>query len=982
MSNLGDIPRIPTRPNRRRRIGVGAIFALVLIAISLARNTAIFYTDFLWFQSVDFTPVWGSLLGTKIVLALVAGLLFFAMVWVNLWIVDKYAPKSLLAIDEDDVVVRWNQFAAPRRRLIRGAIALVLSLVAGLTLWTAWGEWLMFINGGSFGVKDPEFGRDIGFFVFTLPFLQTFITWLFTAFVICLIVSVAAHYLAGAIPSGRARIRITSAAKVHLSVLLGLLALVRAIQYYLKRYELVYSSRGGVTQGANYTDVNFLLPALWFLILVSIAAGAVILFTSRQRGLTLPVITVVLWGVVSLLITAVIPAGVQKFVVEPSENTKEAPFIERNIAATRAALGLDKARVHDYDYTSELTADDLKANAQTIRNVRLWDPNLLQPSYQRLQESRSFFQFDDIDVDRYQLNGEETQVMISLRELNLSQLPAARRSWVSEHLQFTHGYGAVVSPANAVTSDGKPDFTLKDVPPQGEPRIERPQVYFGEKPSASHYSIVGTKQPEIDYVSAEGRDETSKYEGKGGVPLSNFVKKAAFAARVGDINPLISSHVSGDAKAMYLTNIKQRTAKVAPFLKLDHDPYPVILDGRIKWVQDAYTVTNKYPYGQPAETQNVDPASGLRGADFNYVRNSVKVVTDAYDGDMTFYVVDDNDPLVKAWSKAFPDLFTSGSEMPEGLRAHLRYPEDLYSVQSQMFGRYHTQNANDFYAQSDRWEIAQAPQRTPQVGQQAQVTVDAAGRPIVRRENRISPYYLLMKLPGETEEEFLTFQPYVPYSAADTRKELSAFMTTKSDPKSYGQMDIFVMPRSMQIDGPALVDARINQEPTISAQISLLSRNGSQVEFGDMLIIPMENSLLYIRPLYVTAQQTRVPEFKAAIVVQGNKIAMENTLQAALSKVFGSSPETLEKNTSTAPVAPIEGSLSDNTPVPPTTTTTAPSGSSGTQTSLPPAEVQSLLNQANDKFTQADQALRNGDLAGYQNNVKEGMALVRRARGG
>lgn len=974
MADMGGIPRIQPRPNRRRRIGISAVVALIFVAISLFRNAAIFYTDFLWFDSVDLANVWSTLLGTKLALAAAGGLVFFAMVWINIWVVDKYAPKSLLAMDEDDVVLRWNQFSGPRRKLVRSAIAAALALFAGISLWASWSQWLLFVNGGSFGVKDPQFHRDISFFVFKLPFLNTLITWTFTALVMCLIVSVVMHYLSGAIPSGHSRVRITSAAKVHISTLLALLAFIWAAKYYLQRFRLSFSDRGGVTQGANYTDVNFLLPALLFLILISLAAGVVILVSSRQRGLSLPVITVVLWGVVSLLITAVIPAGVQKFVVEPAENKREAPFIKRNIEATRAAIGLDKARVHDYAYTSDLSAQDLQDNAQTIRNVRLWDPTVLKPSYQRLQETRSFFQFDDVDVDRYQLNGEETQVMLSLRELNLSQLPAGRRSWVNERLQYTHGYGAVVSPANAVTSDGKPDFTLKDVPPSGSPKISRPQIYFGEQQGVGGYSIVGTNQQEIDYVSSDGRDQTSTYAGSGGVPLSNVVKKAAFAARVGDINPLISGLVGSKSKAMYLTNIKQRAAKAAPFLKLDHDPYPIILDGRIKWIQDAYTTTNNYPYGQRAEVQNVEAGSGLKSGDFNYVRNSVKIVTDAYDGDMTFYVTDGNDPLIKAWSKAFPKLFTSGSEMSTELKSHLRYPEDLYSIQSQMFGRYHTENANDFYGQSDRWDIAQAPQKSPTAISQAGATTNAAGETVIRREDRIDPYYLLMKLPGENREDFLTFQPYVPYSPADTRKELSAFMTVKSDPDSYGQMDIFVMPRSMQVDGPALVDARINQEPTIASQLTLLSRNGSQVEFGDMLIIPIDNSLLYIRPLYVTAQQTRVPEFKAAIVVQGDKIAMENTLQAALAKVFGSAPQTLEKNTSTAPVAPTDSST---TPVAPSPTAPAPSAGTGT----PPANAQELLTQANDQFTQADQALRNGDLAGYQDHVKKGIDLVRRARG-
>jgi uncharacterized membrane protein (UPF0182 family) len=974
MSDFGNIPRIQPRPNRKRHIGIGAIIALLFLIVSLFRNGAVFYTDFLWFQSVDLTSVWSSLLFTKVMLALISGLLFFGFIFVNLWIVDKYAPKSIIPTNDDDIVLRWNQLVGPRRRLVRTAIAAVLALFAGVSLWTSWSQWMMFTKGGSFGVKDPQFNMDIGFFVFKLPFLNTMVTWLFTALVFCLIVSVAAHYLNGAIPSGAARVRITSAAKVHLSVLLGLLAIVRAGQYYLRRYELSFSDRG-VTQGANYTDVNFLLPALWFLILVSIAAGVVILASSRQRGLAIPVITVVMWGVVSLLITSVIPAGVQKLSVQPAEIKKEAPYIERNINATRAAIGLDKIKVHDYDYTSNLDAQDLQNNAQTIRNVRLWNPSVLQPSYQRLQETRSFFKFDDVDVDRYPLNGEQTQVMLALRELNLDQLPAERRSWVNEHLQFTHGYGAVVSPANAVTSDGKPDFTLKDVPTNGEPKINTPQIYFGEQRAADHYSIVGTSQPEIDYVSNEGSDVTSSYKGQGGVALSNVFKKAAFAARVGDVNPLISGLVGSDAKAMYLTNVRDRAEKVAPFLKFDKDAYPVILDGRIKWIQDAYTTTDNYPYGQKADTSLLDGDSGLKSGSFNYVRNSVKVVTDAYDGDMKFYVVDDNDPLVDAWAKVFPDLFEPSSAVSNELRAHFRYPEDLYKVQSQMFGQYHMEDPGLFYGGSDRWNIAQSPSATP-VATAPPATVDPeTGQVRQGQEARISPYYLLMKLPGEQQAEFITFQPYVPYSQNDQRKELSAFLTAKSDPANYGQLDAFVMPRDQQIDGPMLVDARINQTPAISQQITLLSRQGSSVRFGDMLIIPMDNSLLYIRPLYVEAQQTKVPEFKAAIVVHGDKIAMENTLQLALSKVFGSSPDTLEQNTSTAPVA-TDTTGTNGGSTTPTTPTTTPS------TGTPPADVQSLLNQANDQFTQADQALRNGDLAGYQNHVKQGMDLVRRARGG
>lgn len=980
MSDPQDIPRI--NPRRRKRSGRGRNWVAIIAAVIFAGGGALqglanFYTDFLWFGSVDLKSVWSGILFTKIALGAVGVAVFFVLFWANLWVVDRFAPRTLSFNPEDELARRYQQITRPRATLLRTGVSLVLALLAGAGLSTHWNDWLLFINGGNFGVKDPQFHMDIGFFVFKLPFLTTILNWLLYALVLSMIVAVIGHFLQGAIRPQAASGKVTSAVKTHVSILFGLIAIVRAGHYYLHRYQLSYSDRGPVA-GANYTDINYLLPALLLLTGISVLAGLMFWVGARRTGWSLPVITVALWGVVSVLVGAIIPMGVQKFSVEPAESKKEAPYIKRNIEATRAAMNLAPVQVSNFSYNNNLTAADLQENVQTIRNVRLWDPDYLRPVYQRLQENRSFFQFNDVDVDRYEINGQMTQVELAVREVNTADLPGGRRSWVNEHLQYTHGYGVVASPSNAVTSNGNPDFTLKDVPPTGFPELKRPQVYFGEH--TSPYSIVNTDQAEVDYVASTGNDEVSKYQGKGGVKLDSLVNRAAFAARVGDIKPLISGLISDKSRAMYLTNIRTRAIKAAPFLRFDGDPYPVIADGKILWMQDAYTTSNAYPNAEPADTKQVESSpGGLKSTEFNYVRNSVKVVTDAYDGTMTYYVMDDKDPVIKAWQKAFPKMFTEGSAMPANIRSHVRYPEDLFRVQSEMYGLYHMDNPSDFYSKSDRWNIAQKPEfgaSTATTGPVTTPVTNASGQVVDRGETRIEPYYLQMRLPGDADESFLMFQPFVPYSANDQRKELSAFLTAKSDPDDYGKIQAFVMPRDQQINGPALVEAKIQQDSTVKQYITLLNQSESNINLGNMLIIPVKDSLLYVRPLYITAKQTSVPEFKKVIVVHGDKVAMEDTLQGALAKIFGSAPSTQEQARQTTPIDP---GIGNGQPAGSTTTTTSPTG---TPSSLPPAQVQDLLNQADTEFAAANQALRNGDLAAYQQHLQKVSELIKRAKGG
>ena len=659
-----------------------------------------------------------------------------------------------------------------------------------------------------------------------------------------------------------------------------------------------------------------------------------------------------------MIVGAIYPSIVQKFTVQPAENRKERPYISRNIEATRKAFGIENVSSQVFNYNTSLTADSLQSDAETIRNIRLWDPSLKDTliTYKRLQEIRSYYAINDIDVDRYMLDGAETQTIVTAREINPTDLPS--ESWVNRRLQYTHGYGATLSPANAVTGDGKPDFRLRDVPPKGDPQLSQPRIYYGEKTGG--YAIVKTKQPELDYQDPTGGSKSSSYGGSGGVAMGSLFRRFAFAMRFGDINPLISSQVNASSKALYIRDIGQRVRTAAPFLHYDADPYPVLVKGRILWVQDAYTVSARYPYSQRANTDRLPSDSGLRGT-FNYVRNSVKVTVDAYSGSMRFYVIDEKDPIVQVYQKAFPKLFTPGSQIDPELRAHLRYPEDLFRLQTNMYGRYHIHDANDFYNGADAWNISQDPgSGDPAQSLQSTQSTNAAGQPVGPSQvRRMDPSYLLMRLPDEKELSFLILQPFVPVSGGDKQQNLSSFMTAKSDPDEYGKLQVFVMPRTGFVDGPALINSRIQANSSISKEISLLNTNGSGVRLGNVLVIPIQQSLLYVRPLYIESTQNPLPELRKVIVVYGDKSAMEDRLSDALSDIFGAAPPTLEA----APTTVTGG------------TPTAPAAPGP-----PSTDVQALLNDAQAAYDAAQVALKNGDLAEYQKQINIVGDKLRQAR--
>ena len=962
--------RVPADVRRRRnpgaRAGLMVVAVVLFFLLTSIRGIAGFYTDYLWFGELDFTSVWAGLLGARVVPALVFSTLFFAALLANLVIADRLAPRFRPVSPEDQVVQRYRQLVGPRVAKVRVAVALLFSLMAGAGVSARWHDWVLFRNGVDFGAKDPQFDKDVGFYVFELPFISFALNWAFVAVVVIGVVTVSAHYLNGGIRLQTPGQRVTPQVKAHVSVLLGVLALIKAVQYYFQRYELNFSTRG-VVHGATYTDVHAQLRALELLIFISLAASVLFLLNIRRQGWVLPAIGVSLWGFVLLIVGTVIPAVMQKFVVDPAEIRKERPFIARNIEATRRAYGIEQVDQKTFNYDEKLDATGLEQNAETVRNVRLWDPAFVGQTFQKLQEIRSYYRFHNVDIDRYQINGKKTQTIVSAREINTADLPGSE-SWVNRHLSYTHGFGALVAPANAVTPDGKPDFMLRNIPPEGSPALEQPRIYYGE--DTGSYAIVKSRQREIDYQRAtDGETVFSRYEGTGGVPLSSLTRRLAFSLRFADFNPLISGLVSPESRAIYIRDIGHRVRTAAPFLRYDADPYPVIVGGRILWVQDAYTATTRYPYAQQANTERVPDGSGLRSP-FNYARNSVKVVIDAYNGSMKFYVVDDKDPLARAYAKAFPKLFTPGSQISPELRSHLRYPEDLFRVQTNMYGRYHITQPNDFYNAGDAWNISQDPgSGSPTTERRTVTPAPQAGQPgliTTTRRERMDPTYLLLRLPGETQESFLILQPFVPSSTGDKQQNLTAFMTAKSDPEDYGKLQVYVMPRGVQIDGPALVDARIAADAPISQEITLLNQQGSQVLLGNVLVIPVENSLLYVRPLYVQSTRNPLPEFKKAIVVFGNKAVMRDSLQAALAAVFGAAPATLEQARPGAP--PVPGA-----PAPPPAAGPAPA------TPAAP-NVQQLLDQAQAAYDAAQTALRNGNLAEYQRQINVVGDLLRQVR--
>jgi uncharacterized membrane protein (UPF0182 family) len=954
---------------------------LVFFLATSLRGIAGFWTDYLWYDSLGLSEIFTGVIGAQVTLVLAFSFLFFIILFANLTIADRLAPKFRPAGPEELLLARYQDVMGRRAGTVRALISLVLGLMFGASAGTEWNNWILFTHRQEFGVNDPEFGKDIGFYVFQLPFYSFLVEWLFVSLVIVLLIVVGAHYLNGGIRMQSPFQRVTPQVKAHLSVLLAATALVKAADYWLQRFELLFSDRG-VIDGAGYTDLEAQLPALDLLILISLAACVLFIINIWRRGWVLPSVAVGLWMFAALIAGTAYPAVIQRFVVEPQESAREAPYIERNIEATRAALGVDDIRVEEFEYQPVPTGEQLIASEDTVRNLRILDPAIVRLTFDREQAGRGFYEFADLDVDRYPIDGEQTQVVVAARELNIEG--AQRQSWEAQHAAYTHGYGLVLAPSNEVTSTGNPNFLVQDMPVDVDPSVpislESAQIYVGE--GLGGYALVGTDLAEIDYVDETGQEISDRaYEGDGGVAASGsgfagFMRRSAFALRFGEIDPLISDFMTPEARVIYVRDVRERVEKVAPFFDFDADPYPVVVDGRIHYVIDGYATTSLYPYAEQISTSQLTSRSGLKGENFNYVRNSVKAVVDAYDGEVTLFVMDDSDPITRAYREAFPDLFADREELPEELEAHLRYPDDLFTVQTAMWGRYRVDDPDTFYRETEAWEVAQDPGTLVRAGATTDAatppSTDAQGNPIPDREQRIPPYFLETQLPGQEESSFVSLRPFVRASSDDAQKLLAGFMVAGSDPGEYGQLTVYSV--SEAVDGPALVAAAIEADEVVSRTITPLNQQGSQAVYGNMTVVPIGQSLLYVRPLYISASgDTQVPQLQYIILVLDDKVVIGESMPEALALLFRASDGEVIDQDALDALADIFAGL----PAPPPDD---PDDPDDPEPSENPAE---LLAQADALFDDAEQILEEmdglEDLGEYQDTVEEAQALVRQA---
>jgi uncharacterized membrane protein (UPF0182 family) len=828
------------------------LLALVF-AVGLLSPAIPLYTDWLWFQEVGYTQVFLSILSLRGSLVLGVGLAVFIVLFANLAFAARTAPPDVLWELEDQLGLPSRVVIEPLIRRALPAFLLIVSLFSGMRASSRWETLLAYLNQVPFGTADPLFGRDVAFFVFSLPFWRLLHGWAITLAFGTFALTLVLYVLQRSLVLTNRGPRLAHGARIHLLALGAALVALKGVGCWLDRFDLVFSPRG-VVFGASYTDTHASLPALGALaVLAGLAAGACLAQIVRP-GLRLVAGALISLAAAWVGALGLYPAFVQRFQVTPNELVREGPFIQHNIRMTRQAYGLDRIVEQDFPVDESLDARALERNAATIRNIRLWDHRPLLRTYGQLQEIRTYYKFVDVDNDRYLIDGEYRQLMLSPRELSYQHLPS--RIWINEHLTYTHGYGVVVGPVNRISPEGLPEFFVKDIPPRSTANfqaITRPEMYYGEVSNA--YVFVRTHSQELDYPSGD-QNVYATYSGRGGIPLSSWLRKLALAARFAELKILLSNDLTAESRIMIYRRVAERIRQIAPFFEFDRDPYiTVTADGRLVWLVDGYTVTDRYPYSDPVEASR-------RGT--NYIRNSVKATVDAYHGTVTFYLADDTDPIVRAYAKAFPGLLRPLAEMPEDLRRHVRYPEDFFTIQARKYATYHMQDPQVFYNKEDLWAV---PRRM----------VDG-------REFELEPYYTIMRLPGERREEFMLLSLFNP----SRRDNMIAWLAARSDPPNYGRLVVYNFPKQKLVYGPRQIDARIDQDPVISQQLSLWNQRGSTVIRGSLLAIPVDQSLIYIQPLYLAAsEQGALPELRRVIVAYGNTIAMEPTLEQSLSRIFG-----------------------------------------------------------------------------------------------
>ncbi len=918
------------------------ITAAILVALgAILVYFSGYYVDWLWFNSVDFASVWSKVLTTKIELFLIVGLITSLTISLNIYLAYKRRPLYVPASIEVSGLERLRAQVEPIRRWVFLGIVIALTYFAGSSGMVFWREWLLFKNSTDFGVKDPQFGMDISFFAFRLPMWQAIIGWGISTLVLATIASAFIHYMYGGIRTAVQTDRTTVAARVQISVLLGLIVLLKAVAYWFDRYALALKESKLIT-GLTYTDVNATLPAKAILAAIAVVCALLFFANIIRRSWLLPAAGTALLVISSVLIAGIYPGAIQQFQVKPSESSKEAPYIQRNIDATRAAYDLNGVVMQDYNATISTSAGQLAKDAATIANIRLMDPNVLSATFRQLQQIKPYYTFpESLDIDRYTVNGVSRDAVVAIRELNIDGNPS--RNWINDHLVYTHGFGFVAAYGNTVDADGKPSFLVGDLPPtQGLGKFE-PRVYFGE--NVPDYSIIGGKKSnspvEFDYpddTSANGQKNYT-YTGTGGVSVGSTLNKLIFAVKYGEQRILLSNLINADSKILYNRSPRERVAKVAPWLTLDGDPYPAVVDGKITWIIDGYTTSAGYPYSKStslatatndALTSNSTSITAQSNKDVNYIRNSVKATVDAYDGTVTLYQWDAKDPVLKTWMKAFPNTVKPKSAISKGLLAHIRYPEDMFRVQRDILSSYHVKSAAAFYGGQDFWRVPRDP---------STFGANAGAQP---------PYYMTLQMPGSASPTFSLTTPFVPRGG---RENLSAFASVNSTAGAdYGKITVLQLPRSTNIAGPSQVASNFEAKPDVANALSLLRQGGSDVVLGNLLTLPVGNGLLYVQPVYVkaTGNSSAYPLLQKVLVSFGDVIGFDSSLKGALDQVFGGNSGT---NSSAA------------------TPTTSNSS----------ADLASALQSAKQAIADGQTALAKGDFAAYgraQDRLKAAIAAA------
>jgi uncharacterized membrane protein (UPF0182 family) len=906
-------------------------FPIVLglfLLITGVPSAAKFYTDWLWFREIGHEAVFVRSLSAQTAVAVIAGLAVFALLAGNLTLALRALGTRPIVVNTQHGPQTIMMNPARLRPLAMAAVG-ILSLLIANYAGSRWEEWLYFLHATPFGRTDPILGRDIGFYVFTLPLLEMIHGIVYLVLLLMAGVALAAYVFAQEVALDPVRgVFVSRRAARHLRLLAAVAMLVLAFGAWLQIPQLLTSTSSVVT-GATYADVHARIPALWALagaaVLGAVLAGVPLIGAGRLWPVAA---AVALYFVVSIG-GSVYAAIIQRFVVAPNEQVRETPYIVHNIQATRAAFGLDAVTEKPLSGEALLTRADLERNAATIDNVPLWNDRPLLDTFSQIQEIRTYYDFVAVDNDRYTINGQYRQIMLSARELNSRSLPS--RTWINEHLTFTHGYGVTLGPVNEVTKEGLPVLFIKDLPPvsTADLTVTQPAIYFGELPN--DHVFVKTKTEEFDYP--RGDDNVfAAYTGEGGVALSNVLRRLMFAIRFRSTDTFFSPNLTEESRVLLYRRIADRVERVAPFLEYDPDPYLTISGGALVWMQDAYTTSPRYPYSTRYST--------TAGA-VNYIRNSIKVTIDAYNGTTTFHVVDPSDPVAQTIGKVFPGLLKPLDTMPEGLRTRLRYPQQIFALQASMFATFHMLNPAVFYNREDQWEIP---------------SFDMAGE-----STPMHPYYTIMKLPGESGPEYIQMLPFTPRG----KNNLAAWMVARSDGANYGKLAVFQFPKQTVIFGPRQVAARINQDQVISPQITLWNQQGSEVIQGQLLVIPIEESLIYIRPLYLRAAGGQIPELKRVIVAYQNNIVMAETLDAALDRIFpGGGPRS-------QPPAPVVEAAP----------AAAPAGTPSTSPSSTPPDMQSLAEQARSHYQRALQAQREGNWALYGEELKKLGEILEKMRG-